>query len=73
MDEYGRKPWDHGYQNRRQREKEWQTFEAAKREWARKRIGKSRSRNHELGTDVTDQMIDEFLGETDEETSSVAL
>ena len=69
MDEYGRKPWNHGYRNPRQREREWQTFEAGKREWARKRVGKSRACNDERsGKDVTDNMIDEFLAKIDEET-----
>jgi len=73
MDEYGRKPWEYGYQNPRQRDKEWLTFEAGKREWAKKRVGKSRSRNHELGKDVTDKLIDDFLAKTDDETATVAL
>jgi hypothetical protein len=63
MDEYGRKPWQHDYQNPRQREEEWAKFDAAKREWAKKRVGRSRSRTDErLGRDIADQMIDEFLG-----------
>jgi hypothetical protein len=53
MDEYGRKPWDREYQNPRQREREWETFEAGKREWARKRVGR----------DVSNEMMDEFLAE----------
>lgn len=73
MDEYGRKPWDDGFQNRGQRERERQTFEAGKREWARKRVGKSRSRNDEgFGKDITDQMIDRFLAETDEKAATPA-
>ena len=64
MDEYGRKPGQPGYQNKRQREEEWVKFEAAKREWAKKRIGKSRACNDRIGgRDVADELIDECLVE----------
>ncbi len=62
MDEYGRRPWDRDYQSRRQHDNEWETFEAAKRDWARKRVGKSRSHTDErIGRDVSNEMMDEFL------------
>jgi hypothetical protein len=63
MDEYGRRPWQRNYENPRQREKEWQTFDAGKREWAKKRIGKSRSRTDDRLGRASDGMIDRFLRE----------
>jgi len=35
FDEYGRKPWQKGYQNKEQQEREWETFQAFKGEYAR--------------------------------------
>ena len=63
MDEYGRKPWETGYQNRRQRDIEQNNFEAAKKEWAIKRRGKARSRTDEFYKDIADKMIDKSLAE----------
>lgn len=63
-DEHGRRPWQQDYKDERQREREWQTFEAAKREWAKKRIGKSRARTDDLvgrGRDVYDKLVDDYL------------
>lgn len=63
-DEYGFKPGDPGYQDPRRREAEWETFERAKCEWAKKRIGKSRARvDDRLGRDVSDSMMDDYLRE----------
>jgi hypothetical protein len=63
-DEYGRRPWEFGYKDDRQRDLEWQTCEMAKREWAVKRIGKSRAQTDErMGRDVADKMADDFLRE----------
>ena len=43
---------------------EWETFQLAKYEWARKRTGKSRARTDErMGRDVSDKMMDDFLRE----------
>jgi hypothetical protein len=62
LDEYGRRPWDPAYEDLGQRDLEWQTFEHAKREWAVRRIGKSRAQTDErLGRDVGDKMADDFL------------
>jgi hypothetical protein len=63
-DEYGRRPWQPGYQDEKQREREWETCQRAKDEWAKKRVGKSRARTDEFrGRDVADQMMDEYLRE----------
>jgi len=62
-DEYGFKPWDFRYQDTRRREAEWETFERAKRDWAKKRIGKSRAKTAKLGRDVSDSMMDDYLRE----------
>jgi hypothetical protein len=61
-DEYGRRPWQLGYKDERQRDREWETCQLAKREWARKRVGKSRARTDErLGRDVGDGIMDDHL------------
>lgn len=61
-DEYGFKPWDMQYQDGARREQEWEAFEQAKRDWATRRIGKSRAKTDErLGRDVADKMADNFL------------
>jgi hypothetical protein len=62
-DEYGRRPWQHGYGSKQQREQEWETFQKAKKEWARRRIGKSRAQTDERleGRCVADEMMDDFL------------
>lgn len=63
-DEYGFKPGDPRYQDRKRRDAEWETFERAKREWAKKRIGKSRARSDErMGRDVSDSMMEDYLRE----------
>jgi hypothetical protein len=64
MDEHGYKPWQGGYQDEQRRNEEWEKFEAAKRKWAKKRIGKSRARNDErAGRDIADELINEYLEE----------
>jgi hypothetical protein len=40
-DEYGRRPGDPGYENKKQRQKEWDAHLRAQREWATKRAGRS--------------------------------
>ncbi len=62
-DEYGRRPWDRDYKDEKQREREWETYERAKREWARKRLGKPRARTDERMRDVSDLLLDDFLRE----------
>lgn len=65
-DEYGRRPWDRSFQDERQAALEWKTVELAKREWARRRIGKSRAQTDErirVGRDVANKMMDDFLRE----------
>ena len=61
-DEYGRRPWQRGYQDESQRDREFETCEKAKCEWAKRRIGKSRARTDErIGRDVEDKMVDDYL------------
>lgn len=61
-DEYGRRPWQLGYKNERQREREWGTFRRAKHEWAKMRLQKSRARTDEhIGRGADDKMMDRFL------------
>lgn len=64
MDEYGYKPWQRSYDDEKRRAEEWQKFEAAKCDWAKKRAGKSRSRHDRMGgLDIEDKLIDEYLAE----------
>ena len=64
MDEYGRRPWDRNYENREQREREWETFERAKHEWARTRLGKSTSRVDDgFGRDFGNEFMQRYLRE----------
>jgi hypothetical protein len=64
-DEYGRRPWQHGFKDERQRDREWGTCELAKRVWAKKRAGKSRASVDERlegGVHgVPDRLMDEYL------------
>jgi hypothetical protein len=66
-DEYGRRPWQRGFKDDRQRDREWGTCELAKRVWARKRAGKSRaSVDERMGggvRGVPDRLMDEYLRE----------
>ena len=46
-----------GFKDEKQRDKEWVTCEMAKREWATKRLGKSRARaDDRIGRGVADEM-----------------
>jgi hypothetical protein len=62
VDEYGRPPWHPQYQDKLQREIDWMTSEAAKREWAKKRVGKSQAKvdKYEHG-EVAEDMMREYL------------
>jgi hypothetical protein len=61
-DEYGRRPWQRGFKDNVQRDREWGTFELAKRVWAKKRAGKSRASTDEgIARHVTDRMVDDYL------------
>lgn len=61
-DEYGLRPWQPGYEDKRIRDEEWDKFHRARREWAKKRVGKSRAHIHEFNHDVIDdRMMDDFL------------
>jgi hypothetical protein len=64
-DEYGRHPGNPMFKNERQREKEWRIRRLAQREWAKKRMGKSRAQTDErlIGRGVDDKMVDDFLRE----------
>jgi hypothetical protein len=64
MDEYGHKPWQRGYQDKRRRAEERAKFDAAKHDWAKKSAGKSRARHDRMGgLDIEDELIDEYLAE----------
>ena len=63
-DEYGHHPWNPGYQNEIVRQRERNTFERAKREWAKRREGRSRARVDRFSHgDVADSMMDDYLRE----------
>jgi hypothetical protein len=62
MDEYGRHPGHVHYRSKRMHEKDWITKEAAKKEWARKRAGKSLAQIDPFRHgDVNDRLMEEFL------------
>lgn len=65
MDEYGRNPRHPRFEDRRRRGDEHRTFENAKREWAKRRIGRSLAQIREGGREnaVYDQMMREYLQE----------
>jgi len=62
MDEYGRHPGQAGYRNKKMHDRDWETKEIAKREWAKKRAGKPFAQvdKFEHG-DVHDKLMQEFL------------
>lgn len=61
MDEYGRRPWQDGYRSKRMRERDWVTRDTAKREWAKKRAGKSVAQNDKFQRgDIQDKLMREF-------------
>ena len=45
MDEYGRHPGDPQFKNKQQHETDWVRHEVSKRQWAKKRVGKSAARS----------------------------
>jgi Protein of unknown function (DUF4238) len=63
IDEYGRRPTHGRYEDRGQREREHETFDQAKREWARRRIGKSIAHvdNYSHQDSVSNRMMSDFL------------
>jgi hypothetical protein len=65
IDEYGRNPRDPAYQDQRRRALEHQTFEAGKREWAKKRVGKPLAQTLDVGREnaVYDRLVREYLQE----------
>ena len=50
FDEYGRKPWESGYNDKHQQESEWDTFHAFQGEFARVFGPRRRGRAYQLGT-----------------------
>lgn len=65
IDEHGRDPRHPRYEDPRRRAEEHRTFEDGKREWAKKRIGKSLAQTWEWGREnsVHDRMMQEYLCE----------
>jgi hypothetical protein len=62
MDEYGRHPGDPQYREKRQHAMDWVVHEAAKREWAKKRAGKSLAQIDKFGHGhIHDKMMQEYL------------
>jgi hypothetical protein len=62
LDEYGRTPLNPMYEDPAQRQREHVTFERAKREWAKKRLRRSRAQCDErLARGVGDRLIDDYL------------
>jgi hypothetical protein len=63
IDEYGRDPRNPGYRDDRRRDQEHQTFEAGKREWAEKRLGKPLAQTLEIGHENAfyDRLVREYL------------
>ena len=62
MDEYGRNPSHPGYKDKSQHEKEWITFNQAKKEWAKKRRGRSLAQV-ETGSGKLDDFSDRVMFE----------
>jgi hypothetical protein len=60
-DEYGRTPRHRDYQDERQRDREWETFEKAKLAWAVKREGCSLARDHDDFAKVNESIMREDL------------
>jgi hypothetical protein len=63
MDEYGRQPSDPDYKDRERHDRDWSTFQKAKLEWAKKRVGKSLAHvdNYSREDQVGDDMMAEYL------------
>lgn len=66
MDGYGRRPWEAGYQDPKQKEIEWVTHQKAKHEWALKRRNCSRAKTMDHTDAIHDKLIDEFMHDWDE-------
>lgn len=61
-DEYGRHPGNPNYQDEKLHDREWQTSQSAKREWAKKRAGKSVAHVDQLEHDeVSDEIMNDYL------------
>ena len=61
-DEYGRNPGQPKYKDKKQRDQEWVITQEAKKEWAKKRLGKSRAHRDKFGGgDLGDVSLDAFL------------
>lgn len=68
MDEYGRHPSDPQFKNKLQHEIDWVLHEVSRREWAKKRIGKSLAQIDEFrhgpsGHNIEDQLMRKYLEE----------
>jgi hypothetical protein len=64
MDEYGRHPGNPQYQDKGRHALDWVLHEASKREWAKKRIGKSAAMIDEMrrgGGNFEDKLVRKFL------------
>jgi hypothetical protein len=61
-DEYGRRPGQSRYDDKRRRDNEYRTFENGKCEWAKRRIGKSLAQilDHMRENTVADEMMREY-------------
>jgi Protein of unknown function (DUF4238) len=67
MDEYGQHPGDPNYKDEKRRDKEWNSHQKAKREWAKKRRGKSVAHVDEFRSDkLYDKIMLADLSKTDE-------
>jgi hypothetical protein len=64
MDEYGRHPGDPQFKNKKQHEIDWVMHEVSKREWAKKRVGKSAAQVDEFRhSGVGDALMRKYLQE----------
>lgn len=64
MDEYGRNPGHRSFEDKKQQNLEFRKFENAKREWAKRRAGKSLARVIDLrNNDFYDRYMQEYLEE----------
>ncbi|HXN26078.1 MAG TPA: hypothetical protein VN902_03090 [Candidatus Acidoferrales bacterium] len=66
MDEYGRTPDHPDYKNKEQHDREWKTFQQVKKEWAKKRKGRSVAHVEKFSgnDDVGDKMMRHDLDKT---------
>jgi hypothetical protein len=65
MDEYGRKPGHPRFEDRKRRDSEHRTFDAGKREWAKRRVGHPLAQiiDEMRENTVADRMVREYLQE----------